>query len=225
MIEKYAVIVAGGSGTRMGKSTPKQFIPINDYPILMHTIQAFKAVDNNIQIVLVLPEDQRPLWQDLCEAYAFKTPHTLVNGGETRFHSVKNGISTINNVFALVAIHDGVRPFVNSNTIVESFNSAEHQGSGVAAVKLKDSIRKIENGRNEQVIRDNYVTIQTPQTFQQNILIESFKQDYSPAFTDDASVVEAKGYAIHLIDGSYENIKITTPEDLIFAEAYLKSQK
>lgn len=223
MIDKYVVIVAGGSGTRMGSSIPKQFIPVNNTPVLMLTINAFLAVDKNISVVLVLPEDQINTWKELCSTHHFKAPHKVVKGGSTRFHSVKNGIATISNSFALVAIHDGVRPFVSSNTIIESFNSAEKNGSGVAAVKLKDTIRKLKNGANEQVNRDDYVIIQTPQTFQQNVLIESFKQEHKDSFTDDASVVEAQGYNIHLVDGTYENIKITTPEDLIFAEAYLKN--
>lgn len=218
-MQKYAVIVAGGSGTRMQSSLPKQFIEVLGQPILMHTLEAY-AFDG-IQIILVLPESQISLWNELCEKHQFEIPHQIVKGGETRFHSVSNGLNAIGND-GLVAIHDGVRPLIARDIIQMAFSVAEEKGNAIVSVPLKDSIREYTTSANKMVDRNNYRLIQTPQTFQVQLIKEAFNTDYQAGFTDDASVLEAKGKTIHLIDGDYRNIKITTPEDLKVAEAFLR---
>ncbi len=216
-MKKYAIIVAGGSGSRMKSQLPKQFLLLNGVPILMHTLLRFKQADAQIELILVLPQAHQAYWQSLCAehaAIAEQIPHRLVNGGASRFESSKNGLSVIDDAQALVAIHDGVRPFADANTINQSFETALAVGSAVVSVPSKDSIRV----QGKAVDRASVRLIQTPQTFQLSVLRQAFETDELPIFTDDASVVEHAGFAIHLIDGSYENIKITTPEDLWIAE-------
>ncbi len=220
-MQKYVVIVAGGSGTRMKREIPKQFIPVAGKPILMHTLTAFYRVSEQIQIILVLPESQVLGWKSLCAQYHFDVPHITTVGGETRFHSVKNGLSEINGS-GLVAIHDGVRPMVSEQIILNSFAIAEQKGNAIAAVPLKDSIRWSKGEENKVVNRNEYQLIQTPQTFQIALIKEAFNTEHDPGFTDDATVLEATGAKIHLIEGDYSNIKITTPEDLVLAESLLK---
>lgn len=222
-MQKYVVIVAGGSGTRMKREIPKQFIPVAGKPILMHTLEAFYKVSNHISIILVLPESQLPGWKSLCTQYNFLLPHTTTAGGKTRFHSVKNGLAQITGQ-GLVAIHDGVRPLVTPQIILNSFAVAEKQGNAVTAVALKDSIRWAKDGENKVMNRNEYQLIQTPQTFRISLIKNAFEQDYDPRFTDDATVLEATGARINLIAGDYSNIKITTPEDLIVAGSLLKQQ-
>ena len=220
-MQKYVVIVAGGSGTRMKREIPKQFIPVAGKPILMHTLTAFYRVSEQIQIILVLPESQVLGWKSLCAQYHFDIPHITTVGGETRFHSVKNGLSEIKGS-GLVAIHDGVRPMVSERIILNSFAIAEQKGNAIAAVPLKDSIRWSKGEDNKVVNRNEYQLIQTPQTFQIALIKEAFNTAHDPGFTDDATVLEATGAKIHLIEGDYSNIKITTPEDLVLAESLLK---
>lgn len=220
-MQKYVVIVAGGSGTRMKREIPKQFIPVAGKPILMHTLTAFYRVSEQIQIILVLPESQVLGWKSLCAQYHFDVPHITTVGGETRFHSVKNGLSEIKGD-GLVAIHDGVRPMVSEQIILNSFAIAEQKGNAIAAVPLKDSIRWSKGEDNKVVNRNEYQLIQTPQTFQIGLIKEAFNTEHDPGFTDDATVLEATGTKIHLIEGDYSNIKITTPEDLVLAESLLK---
>ena len=220
LMNKYAIIVAGGSGNRMKSDLPKQFIDIGGLPILMHTLKKFKEADADIELILVLPETQFEFWQELCEIHSefMKTiPHQLVAGGNSRFQSGKNGLQVIENE-GLVAIHDGVRPFISSEIINESFRIAQEKGTAVASVASKDSVRV--NG--QAIDRATVRLIQTPQTFQISLLKKSFETEELATFTDDASVVEHAGFTINLIEGSYENIKITTPEDLLWAEVLLR---
>ncbi|MCE7058442.1 2-C-methyl-D-erythritol 4-phosphate cytidylyltransferase [Dyadobacter sp. CY343] len=221
-MQEYAVIVAGGSGSRMKSDIPKQFHTVNGLPVIMHTIRAFRNYSADLHIILVLPEIQFLFWENLCDTYQFKERYQLVSGGSTRFHSVKNGLSSINAVEGYVAVHDGVRPVISKEVIAASFFTAAEFGSAVASVPLKESIRSIDpNLGNRALDRTHFRLVQTPQTFRLPWMLDAFSVDYQEHFTDCASVLEAKGYPIQLIDGAYENIKITTPEDLKWAETYL----
>lgn len=220
-MQKYAVIVAGGCGTRMKREMPKQFIPIAGKPILMHTLQAFEQVKLGIEIILILPKYQIEDWKKLCTQYKFKVPHQITHGGDSRFQSVKNGLRQIEREVGLVAIHDGVRPLVNSQIILNAFETAEQKGNAVPTLPLKDAIRRVVADENKALNRKAYQLIQTPQTFRLHQIKAAFRQADDPAFTDDATVLEATGERINLIEGSYRNIKITTPEDLVLAEALL----
>ena len=218
--EEYAIIVAGGRGTRMQQTVPKQFIEINGLPVLMHTLLAFHHYSTHVKIILVLPGDEISHWNELCKKHSFKVPHTQVAGGENRCTSVQNGLACIQNDEGLVAIHDGVRPLVSQKTIRQSFLEAARYGNAIAAVPLKDSIRKIAGSHTQTVDRHDYRIVQTPQTFQ----VKNIKEAYAKVketSTDDAGIAEKAGQTIHLIDGEYENIKITTPEDIHVAAALL----
>ncbi|GGB94368.1 2-C-methyl-D-erythritol 4-phosphate cytidylyltransferase [Dyadobacter sediminis] len=222
-MEEFVIIVAGGKGTRMKSEVPKQFFLINGMPVLMHTIQAFRKYSAKISIILVLPEDQFDFWNNLCQEHSFDIEYALVKGGETRFHSVKNGLASISVTDGFVAVHDGVRPVINKEIIESSFLAAQEFGTAVTCVNLKDSIRFADqNGSNKAMERTDFRLIQTPQTFRLEWMRKAFSVDYNAGFTDCASVLEASGYSIHLIEGAYENIKITTPEDLVWAEIFLK---
>jgi len=206
----------------MGTDVPKQFLPVGGLPILMHTLRRFRAYSENLSVILVLPAKDLPYWDDLCQRYSFKLPFTLVTGGSSRFQSVSNGLAAITAAEGLVAIHDGVRPLVPVATIAESFRVAHEKGCAVAAVPLKDSIRSVEpNGESQALDRGAYRLIQTPQTFRLSVIRKSFAQPERPSFTDDASVAESAGFPVTLIEGAYQNIKITTAEDLLWAEAFL----
>lgn len=218
-MQQYALIVAGGSGTRMGAEIPKQFLLLAGKPILMHTLAVFHQV--KCELIVVLPEYQFSFWEQLCETYTFTIPHQVVGGGNTRFHSVQNGLAVIPEN-ALVAIHDGVRPCITPKIIEATFDMAAKKGNGIAAVRPKDSIRLIDDEDNHSVNRDYYRLVQTPQTFQSALIKRAYAQSPHGDFTDDAGVLEAAGSAIHLVDGDYRNIKVTTPEDLIVAEVFLK---
>jgi 2-C-methyl-D-erythritol 4-phosphate cytidylyltransferase len=217
---EYVIVVAGGNGTRMQSTTPKQFIEIGGLPILMHTVNAFYHYSKNINIILVIPENQFDLWNKLTEKHQFNILCQLVKGGNTRFESVKNGLNAINNG-GLVAVHDGVRPFVSTQIIRNCFASAQKFGSGIAAVSPKDSLRKLTAEGNSNVDRADYRLMQTPQTFAVDKIKQSYLSATSNKFTDDASVVENSGHQIHLVEGAYKNIKITTPEDIKIAQALL----
>jgi 2-C-methyl-D-erythritol 4-phosphate cytidylyltransferase len=219
-MKKTALIVAGGSGSRMESDLPKQFIKLAGMPILMHTIEAFFNC-NVSNIIVVLPQNQIEFWKELCSEFSFNLPHEIVTGGASRFESVQNGLKHCNDD-DLVAIHDGVRPLINAKIINLSFEIAAEKGNAVAAVRLKDSIRKVDLLSNKNVNRDGYFLIQTPQTFKYHLIKEAYQAQDHINFTDDASVLEANGYAIHLFPGDYKNIKITTPEDLLVAEAFYK---
>jgi 2-C-methyl-D-erythritol 4-phosphate cytidylyltransferase len=224
-LNKYALIVAGGSGTRMNSDAPKQFMLLGEKPLLLHTIQRFLDYSKDLQIILVLPPTQIDQWKSLCEKYNLKTELKIVTGGETRFQSVKNGLNSISNKEGLIAIHDGVRPFVKRNLIEDSFAQAEKYGNAITAVELKDSIRSLRESSNKSEERKKFRLIQTPQTFRLSLIKKAYEANENSFFTDDASVLESMGEKIHLIEGSYENIKITTPEDFILAEGILKGLK
>ncbi len=219
-MQKYVIIVAGGKGLRMGGAIPKQFLEVKGEPILMRTIDRFLAYDSSISVRLVLPESHFAYWREMCEKYQFSTPHTLVLGGETRFHSVLNGLNSIHPTErAVVAVHDGVRPFVSVETIDATFTTAAEKGVAVPVVHSVDSLRKVNEVGSESVDRSLFRLVQTPQTFQYDILKKSYEQTYRDTFTDDASVVEAAGFAIQLVEGNRENLKITTAYDMKIAEA------
>jgi 2-C-methyl-D-erythritol 4-phosphate cytidylyltransferase len=206
----------------MGSDKLKQFLQIGNKPILMHTFQRFIDYAEKIEIILVLPNEQIPLWENLCQEYQFNCPHQIASGGKTRFESVRNGLDLIPTE-GLVAIHDGVRPFITRKIIEATFTAAEKAGNGIASVPLKDSIRSIKNNTSATEDRNNFRIIQTPQTFQVSLIKKAFSNASHTNFTDDASVLEAFGEKIELTEGSYANIKITTPEDLTMAEAILQN--
>lgn len=222
-MQKFAVIVAGGSGSRMGLSTPKQFILLQDKPILMHTINAFYQYDQQIRIVLVLPKQEINRWQQLCSEFNFQWNIQVVEGGQNRTSSVKNGLTAITAQEGLVAIHDGVRPLVSSKIIEKSYEEAALKGNAIVSVPLKDSIRWKVGESNKAVDRSQYCLIQTPQTFRLSLIKNAYDTLGDLTMTDDASVLEAGGAKINLIEGDYRNIKITTQEDLRVAEALWSS--
>ena len=221
--ERYAIIVAGGRGLRMGGELPKQFLPLSGKPVLMRTLELFEGEVS--RIILVLPEDHIPFWKELCERYHFTLPHTVALGGETRFHSVRSGLSHLPQA-GLVAVHDGVRPLASRALIRRSFEEAERSGAALPACPVTDSLRlRQDEGKSEAVDRSRYVAVQTPQTFDLGRLQQAYEQAYSPLFTDDASVYEAASLgSITLIDGEETNIKLTTPRDLLLAELLLREK-
>lgn len=221
--KEYALIVAGGKGTRIKSKLPKQFLELNGLPILMHTINAFYRYSPTITVILVLPEDDFETWQALCAQHNFTPNLILQQGGETRFQSVKNGLAKIEGD-GLVAIHDGVRPLVSEDIIGASFRLAAVHQTAVAAVRLKESIRITDQDNTKAVDRSKFRLIQTPQTFNVVLIKKSYEIKDEASLTDDASVAERAGNTISLFEGSYENIKITTSEDLIFAQALLAAR-
>jgi 2-C-methyl-D-erythritol 4-phosphate cytidylyltransferase len=216
----YAVIVAGGHGKRMGSELPKQYLELAGKPVLMRTLERFKAFDESIELITVLPENQLRFWAELQKKYSFDIPHMIVKGGKARFYSVRNGLNFVD-VPGLVAIHDGVRPFVSMDTIKRCFQIAEKSGNAVPVISPTDSMRMITETGSKPVNRLNIKIVQTPQVFNAEIIKNAYRQDYLPEFTDDASVLEKTGVKINLIDGNRENIKITTPEDLVISSALL----
>ena len=232
--EKSVIIVAGGKGLRMGTDLPKQFLPIGGRPVLMRTLETFECAIPGIRIILVLPADQQDFWRELCLHNSFTLPHTIATGGETRFHSVKNGLNSLSPDLSsvreegLVAVHDGVRPFVSADVIRRCFDVARDHGAAVPVVPVVETLRELVPqtqglGASSTVDRSLYRLVQTPQTFQLQLLLRAYEQPYRDAFTDDASVVEALGHPITLVEGNHENIKITTPFDLAVAEALISA--
>ena len=222
-MNRSVIIVAGGSGSRMGSDVPKQFLPLAGRPILMHTIEAFYRFDNQMNIVVVLPASQHDFWRQLCEEHNFRDiPYQLAEGGATRFHSTLNGLQFVSKD-GVVAVHDGVRPLVSQATLQRCFEAAEQHKAVVPAVPVNESVRQTApDGGNHAVNRADYVLVQTPQVFDAATLHQAFRQPYSPLFTDDASVVEAAGEKVVIVEGNFENIKITRPVDLVLAEALMK---
>lgn len=227
-MERYVIIVAGGKGLRMGADLPKQFIPIEGKPVLMHTLDAFYEWDPSIGIVLVLPEEHQDYWRMLCRELNCTIEHYIVEGGNTRFQSVKNGLEFLQDEMGIapnreqkawIAVHDGVRPFPSPDVIDNCFNSAEQEGNAIPVIPIIDSIRVVTEHGSHPVDRSDYYAVQTPQVFHSDILMRAYQQEYSPEFTDDASVVEANGETINIVPGNRENIKITTPFDLLIAKA------
>ena len=219
-MQLYVVIVAGGSGKRMGAEIPKQFLEIAGRPVLMHTIERFKAFDDSIEIITVLPENQLLHWCDLQEKHKFQVSQTLVKGGNHRFFSVRNGLKFVNTP-ALVAIHDGVRPFVSIDTIRRCFDTAGKLGNAIPAISPTESLRILTDKGSMPVNRFHVKQIQTPQVFNAELLKKAYLQEYSVEFTDDATVLEKTGEKINIIEGNRENIKITNPEDLLISTALL----
>jgi 2-C-methyl-D-erythritol 4-phosphate cytidylyltransferase len=219
---KYAIIVAGGSGSRMNSPIPKQFMLLKGIPLLMHSIEIFHSYDPTIKLIVVLPDEHVVYWQTLCEKYQFRIIHKVVKGGKERFYSVKNALCEIKED-GLVAVHDGVRPLVSNETIRRTFESALQTGAAIPGLPVVDSIRMLEDGRNKPVDRSAFCLIQTPQVFKTQLLIAAYEQEYQPLFTDDAAVVENLGYRISLVEGNKENIKVTNPQDIVIAEALMDS--
>lgn len=218
-MKKYAIIVAGGKGMRMGAALPKQYLPIGGKPILMHTLSHFHVHPAGIELILVIPGHDMDFWKQLCREHNFTVPHRLVSGGATRFQSVMNGLDAIDDEDGLVAIHDGVRPFVTEEMISMGFSKALEAGSAVAVVPMKDSLRKLDGkGGSSYQNREEYRLVQTPQTFRLQKIKKAFEVEEIPQFTDDATVYEYQGWEVSLIEGDLSNIKITTPEDMAYAE-------
>ena len=216
-MKKHIIIVAGGKGLRMGGDIPKQFLPVCGKPVLMRTLEAFRTYDSSIHIVLVLPVSQQTYWKELCRTYRFELPHDIVDGGETRFHSVMNGLALVEGD-GLVGVHDGVRPFVSQEVIARCYEEASRQKAVIPVVGVVETVRHLTDEGSETVPRDQYRLVQTPQVFDAALLRRAYQQEYTALFTDDASVVEALGEKVHLVEGNRENIKLTTPFDLKLAE-------
>ena len=218
------LIVAGGRGTRMGGPQPKQFLELAGRPVLMHTLEAFDRWDASARLIVVLPEDQIDTWKRLCEAHAFDRAHRVVAGGETRFHSVRNGLDVVASD-GLIAVHDGVRPLVAPSVIAACFAAAADGGAAVPVVPVVESVREVDaDGGSRPVDRARLRVVQTPQVFRADVLRAAYRLPYDPRFTDDASVVEASGVAVHLVPGNRENIKLTTPMDLLLAEQLMRRE-
>lgn len=217
-MKKYAIIVAGGKGLRMGTEVPKQFLSIGGKPVLMRTLEAFHAYDAAMDLIVVLPVDQQAYWDRLCHDQGFAVPHRVADGGATRFHSVRNGLALVGDD-GLVAVHDGVRPFVAREVIEACFCEADLRGAVVPVTDVVETVRRVTPEGSVTVNRADYKLVQTPQVFRTALLKSAYRQPYSERFTDDASVVEAMGVSVALVPGNRENIKITTPFDIRVAEA------
>ncbi len=223
-MKKFVLIVAGGLGIRMKTDIPKQFLLLADEPILMHTIRAFFQATPDITAVAVLPSNQIDHWRKLCEEYSFAYPHLVTQGGKTRFQSVKNGLAMIRDE-GLIAVHDGIRPLVDNQIIINAFKVAEKYGNAIPAIGVTESVRITSNHTNRPADRQQFRLIQTPQVFQSSILQNAYRQVDREEFTDDATVIEASGHRIHLIEGDPNNIKITTAIDLQLAEVLIRDSK
>jgi 2-C-methyl-D-erythritol 4-phosphate cytidylyltransferase len=218
----YVIIVAGGKGLRMGSDIPKQFLPIGGKPVLMRTLERFREYSEDLQIILVLPEAQQDYWQQLCKKYDFKIEYELANGGQTRFHSVQNGLALVpDDAQGVVGVHDGVRPFPSINVIHRCYETARKAKAVIPVIPIVETVRELTGTGSVSSItvpRDKYRLVQTPQTFDIQLLKAANRQPYNDGFTDDASVVESYGHPITLVEGNRENIKITTPYDIKIAE-------
>ena len=218
-MKHHVIIVAGGSGTRMNSALPKQFMLLSGKPVLMHTMTQFYKAGPAFDLILVLPISHQNTWRDLIAEHQFDVPHSIVNGGETRFHSVKNGLDSIADAEdSIVAVHDGVRPLISTDLIARCFSVAEASGSAVPVIRLNDSVRQITPVGNAALGRENLRLVQTPQCFKTEQIKKAFSVDYSDEFTDCASVLEASGFKITLTEGESYNFKITTQKDLWLAE-------
>ena len=222
-MDYYAIIVAGGIGSRMGGDLPKQFIELNSKPILVHTIEKFLRFHPEMQMVIVIHPGMKNHLDDLLKEYFPSQKFTVVHGGETRFHSVKNGLSAISSNEGIVGVHDAARPLVSISTLDKCYSTASSKGNACPVIEISESLRQISNGESTNVNRDEYLMVQTPQCFELSLLKKAFEQAYSPAFTDDASVLEKWGEKINLVEGNRENIKITYPGDVSLAEFLLKA--
>ena len=219
----YVIIVAGGKGLRMGSDIPKQFLPIGGKPVLMRTLERFRAYSKVLQIILVLPEAQQGYWQELCKEYHFEVAYQLANGGQTRFHSVQNGLSLVpDDAQGVVGVHDGVRPFPSIDVIRNCYDTAREKKAVIPVIPVVETVRHLEGESSVTVPRGDYRLVQTPQTFDIQLLKAANRQPSNDGFTDDASVVESYGHTITLVEGNRENIKITTPYDIVVAEAIIQ---
>lgn len=216
----YIIIVAGGKGVRMGGDLPKQFLPLCGKPVLMHTLEKFGQYCPEMGIILVLPKEQHQYWRQLCERHQFTLPHTVVEGGATRFDSSKNGLKAVpDDASGVVGIHDGVRPFVSAEVIARTFEAARKHGAAIPVTPVTDTLRMVSpDGESHNVPRTSYRAVQTPQAFDIQQIKRAFDTPYSDTFTDDASVAEAAGMQVAMVDGNRENIKLTTPFDMKVAE-------
>ena len=220
---RYAVIVAGGQGLRMGADLPKQFIVVQNYPVLYYALQAFYVFNSSIHIIVVLPKEHQSYWKECLLKHAISIPHQIVDGGETRYQSVKNGLAYVP-IGANVAIHDGVRPLVSNELIERCFKACEQFENAIPVISVSDSLRKIENKHSIAIDRSEYRMVQTPQCFKSEVIKKAYEHvPYSESLTDDAMIAEAFGQKIHLIDGEKKNIKLTTPEDIVLFQAYLNN--
>ena len=221
----YVIIVAGGKGLRMGSDIPKQFLPIGGKPVLMRTLERFREYDKDLKIILVLPEAQQDYWQGLCKEYGFQVEYQLANGGQTRFHSVQNGLALIpDDAEGVVGVHDGVRPFPSIDVIRNCYTTAREKKAVIPVIPVVETVRHLlvhSKDKSITVPRDEYRLVQTPQTFDIQLLKAANRQPYNDGFTDDASVVESYGHEITLVEGNRENIKITTPYDMKIAEVLI----
>lgn len=216
----YVIIVAGGKGLRMGGEVPKQFMPVGGLPVLMRTMMRFREYSPDLHIILVLPKAQQEYWRSLCRQHQFNMPYLLAQGGKTRFHSVQNGLMLIpDDARGLVGVHDGVRPFVSVEVIGRCYEAARKAKAVIPVTPVVETLRHVPTQKN--VLRSDYCMVQTPQVFDIQLLKEANRQPYQDSFTDDASVVEACGHKVAMVDGNRENIKITTPFDLKIAESFL----
>ena len=216
-MKKHIIVVAGGKGLRMGGDIPKQFLPVCGKPVLMRTLEAFYAYDSSIHMILVLPVSQQEYWKELCAKYHFTLSHDIADGGETRFHSVMNGLALVEGD-GWVGVHDGVRPFVSQEVIARCYEEASLKKAVIPVIGVVETVRKLTNEGSVTVPRDHYKLVQTPQVFEVALLRKAYQQTYTEMFTDDASVVEALGEKVYLVEGNRENIKLTTPFDLLLAE-------
>ena len=223
-MDKYAVIVAGGSGTRMGGTTPKQFLLINHKPVLYYTLQTFLNAFADIQIILVLPVDYTDMGQEIIDAYFDKDRIRITAGGDTRFQSVKNGLQLVEDD-SIIFVHDGVRCLLTEDLIQRCYAGAVDSGTAIPVMTSKDSVRIVSDEGNDAIDRNKVMLVQTPQTFHSRILLPAFKIDYKEKFTDEATVVEAYGLKVALVDGEENNIKITTPVDLLIAEKIISERR
>ena len=214
--EKYVILVAGGKGERMGADKPKQFLEIGGKPILRRTMERFLEFDPRVRLIVVLPSAYKEYWKEYCRRSGFQCKFTIVSGGITRFHSVQNALKMVPGG-ALVAVHDGVRPVVSADLLQRVFDAAASSRAAIPVVPAVESLRILDENGSRPVDRSRYVTVQTPQVFHSSVLKAAYEKAYSPSFTDDASVVEAAGFPVTLVDGERSNIKITTPEDLRLA--------
>ena len=218
----YAIIVAGGSGQRMKSSVPKQFIELNGKPILMHTLEKFYCAKSSIEIIVVLPKSHHNTWTTLCQKHQFTIPHQICEGGTSRFQSVKNGLEVCTEE-SLIAVHDGVRPLISPDFILNLYKETESKKAVIPVIPVVESIRKVDGDSSESLDRSQYYLVQTPQCFTSKLLHKAYQQEEQNTFTDDASVVETLGGKVHLFEGEAYNIKITSPKDLLIAEALLKA--
>jgi 2-C-methyl-D-erythritol 4-phosphate cytidylyltransferase len=221
--KKYAVIVAGGRGVRMHTTIPKQFLPFMGKPLLCYAFEAFAKAMPGIKLVLVLPGDQLKSAQVVLKSYIGGIDVTVVEGGETRFHSVQNGLKKIKDD-GIVFVHDGARPLLSDDLIHRCYQQALEMGSAIPAIPINDSVRMVEDGITRAINREQLRIVQTPQTFKTELILPAFQQEWRPEFTDEATVVEANGTEVFLIDGLQDNIKITVPDDMIIAEVLLKAR-